>query len=123
MIYYNTQSYTANRRPITDTDNMDAVDGGSVIGCGECEITGMNDAKAENTSESHDTLLMKADSERTPEMFDNYGNSHGSRDRTKIYGNDQLGTQLEISSENETHIRDKSPTIFDGKTFLELVRG
>ena len=123
MIYYNFQSSTANRRPISDTDNMDAVEGSSVIGSGECEIIGMNDAKAENTNGTHDILLMKTDSDRAPEQFDNYGKLHGPMNRTQSYGNEQLVTQLEISSENETHIRDNLPTIFDGKTFIELVRG
>jgi Ulp1 family protease len=112
---YNSQSFTANRRPLTDTGIMDAVEGSSVIGCGDCGIIGMNDAKAENTSDAHDTPLTKTDSESTPESFD---------DMTQSDGKDQLAAHTATTSENETKIRnDLQSTIFDGKTFSELLRG
>ena len=125
MIYYNTQSYTANRRPITDTDNMDAVDGGSVIGCGECEIAGMNDAKAENTSESHDTLLMKADSERTPEMFDNrkYCSYKDTGVENISNGHDQSDKMIKLDMEDDTRTWFDTQFQFDGKTIRELILG
>ena len=111
---YNSQSFTANRRPLTDTGIMDAVEGSSVIGCGDCGIIGMNDAKAENTSDAHDTPLTKTDSESTPESFD---------DMTQSDGKDQLAAHTATTSENETKIRnDLQSTIFDGKTFSELLR-